>query len=114
MRYILLTSLVLALAALGACTSKPLTDSAFRGFCYTAGGGRSNSCDNIQMCNIYDSDVLSAKFATEEACENACNTVYNRLSRDNLLNGCLPVVSTGQDWCVRYCQTNYVNTAAQK
>ena len=114
MRYLLLAALGLAVLALAACTPKPLTDSEFRGFCYTAGGGRHASCDNIDLCNTYDNNVLSVQFASSEACNKACNVVYNNLSGSNQFNGCMPVVQTGFNWCVRYCETNYGNPPVAK
>ena len=107
MRHLFLAVLCLAVIALVACTPKPLTDSEFRGFCYTAGGGRNTSCDNIELCNVYDTDVLSVGFASREACTNACNAVYNNLSGPNQFNGCMPVVVAGFNWCAKYCNTNY-------
>ena len=107
MRHLLLAVLGLALAGLSACASKPLTDSDFRGFCYTSGGGRSASCDNIELCNVYDSDVLAVQFASRQACAKACNDVYNALSGPNQFNGCMPVVVTGLNWCAKYCNANY-------
>lgn len=107
MRHLLLAAFGLALVGLTACTPKPLTDSEFRGFCYTAVGGRNNSCDNITLCNVYDNEVLSTKFTSRQACNKACNNVYNDLSGPNQFNGCMPVVFSGFNWCAKYCNTNY-------
>ena len=101
MRLLLLAGTCLMVVCLAACTPKPVTDSEFRGFCYTSGGGRSASCDNIELCNVYDSDVLAVQFASRQACAKACNDVYNALSGPNQFNGCMPVVVTGLNWCAK-------------
>ena len=113
MRQLLLGAFCLALCGLAACTPKPLTDSEFRGFCYTSGGGRNTSCDNIELCNVYDSDVMSVQFASRQACNKACNDVYNALSGPNQFNGCMPIVVTGFNWCAKYCNTNYPDAPAR-
>ena len=108
MRLFLLAGLALALAALGAaCTPKPVTDSEFRGFCYTSGGGRHASCDSISLCNIIDSSVLAVKHPSRDACSKACDAVADNLTAENQFNGCMPVVATGASWCQRYCLSNY-------
>ena len=107
MRPIRLAALGLALISLTACTPAPLTDSEFRGFCYTAGGGRNTSCDSISLCNIYDSQVLAMHFASRQACNAACQATANDLSGPNQFNGCMPIVVAGSNWCNRYCTTNY-------
>ncbi|OLN30887.1 hypothetical protein DVDV_0331 [Desulfovibrio sp. DV] len=89
------------------CTPKPVTDSEFRGFCYTSEGGRNNSCDTITMCNVYDSQVISTKFASRKACNDACNDVYNELAGPNQFNGCMPTIGVGLTWCSKYCNSNY-------
>lgn len=99
-----LLSLVAALAGCG--VSRPLTDSEFRGFCYTAIGHRT-SCDTITICNEYDTDVLSVKHASQEACSQGCQTVYNRIYGPNQFNGCGPTVLMAYNWCKKYCTTNY-------
>ena len=93
-------------AVLGACTPRPLTDSEFRGFCYTSLGRRA-SCDTITICNEYDSDVLSVKHATREDCAKGCDTVYNRQYVPNEFDGCSPTVLMAYNWCMKYCNTNY-------
>ncbi len=107
MRIFPLCVLILATLGLGACgVSRPLTDSEFRGFCYTAVGHRT-SCDTITICNEYDTDVLSAKHASRDACAQACQQVYDRLYGPNEFNGCGPTVLLGYNWCTKYCNTNY-------
>ena len=107
MRPLLLAALGLALVGLAACASAPVTDTEFRGFCYTSEGGRNISCDTISLCNEYDSQVLSMRFASQEACNAACQATANALSGPNLINGCMPTVAAGHSWCNRYCNTNY-------
>ena len=108
MRLFLLACLGLALAAFGAaCTPKPVTDSEFRGFCYTSGGGRNDSCDSISLCNDFDSMALATKHASRQDCDKACDAVSNSLTAANQFNGCLPVVVTGATWCHKYCLSNY-------
>jgi hypothetical protein len=108
MRLFLLACLGLSLAvASAACTPKPVSDSEFRGFCYTSGGGRHASCDSISLCNVYDSDALSIQHPSRQACDTACDRVANQLGADNQFNGCMPVVATGAAWCHKYCSSNY-------
>lgn len=97
---------VLAVGLLGGCASKPLTDSEFRGFCYTS-IGRKASCDTITLCNEFDSDVLSVKHASRADCAKGCTTVYNRLYVPNEFDGCGPTVLMAYNWCRKYCNTNY-------
>ena len=106
MRMLLLAALCLLAAGLGGCASKPLSDSEFRGFCYTAIGHRT-SCDTISLCNEYDADVLSVKHASRQACGEGCQAVYNRLYTPNLFDGCSPTVLMAFNWCKKYCNTNY-------
>lgn len=92
---------------LAACSiSRPLTDSEFRGFCYTSIGRRA-SCDTISICNDFDTSVLSVKHASREACVKACQDVYNRLYVPNEFDGCVPTVMMANNWCAKYCNTNY-------
>jgi hypothetical protein len=109
MRLLLLAGTCLMVVCLAACTPKPVTDSEFRGFCYTSGGGRHTSCDTISLCNEYDSLAISANHASRAACTKACNDVYNALANTNQFNGCMPTVVSGFNWCTRYCNTNYPN-----
>ena len=74
---------------------------------YTSEGGRNNSCDTITMCNVYDSQVISTKFASRKACNDACNNVYNELAGPNQFNGCIPTIGVGLTWCSKYCNSNY-------
>lgn len=106
MKTFLLCTLLLAAVALDGCASRPLSDSEFRGFCYT-NVGRHNSCDTIAICNEYDSDVLSVKHASRQACSQGCDAVYNRLYGPNEFDGCGPTVLAGYNWCKKYCNTNY-------
>ena len=107
MRIFSLCVLLGAPVALAGCgASRPLTDSEFRGFCYTAIGHRT-SCDTITICNEYDSDVLSAKHGSLQDCANGCQTVYNRIYGPNQFNGCGPTVLMAYNWCMKYCNTNY-------
>lgn len=104
------TLLALALAGLtlglAGCATRPLTDSEFRGFCYTSIGRRA-SCDTISICNEFDTDVLSVKHASREACVKACQDIYNRLYVPNEFDGCVPTVMMANNWCMKYCNTNY-------
>ncbi|MHC1790875.1 hypothetical protein [Solidesulfovibrio sp.] len=113
MRQLLLAALgLVAVCLAAACTPKPVTDSEFRGFCYTSGGGRHASCDTISLCNTYDSQVLSFKYPSAQACNAACEATYNALSGPNQFNGCMPTVVSGYNWCTRYCNTNFQGTSA--
>ena len=108
MRMALLASIGLILAALGAaCTPKPITDSEFRGFCYTSGGNSHASCDSISLCNQFDASVMSERHASRQDCEKACDAVSDALTGDNQFNGCMPVVAAGETWCRKYCLSNY-------
>ncbi len=106
MRTFLLCALFFAAASLSACAARPLTDSEFRGFCYTAIGHRT-SCDTISICNDFDTNVLSAKHASRQACRQGCDQVYNRLYGPSMLDGCDPTVLMAYNWCQKYCNTNY-------
>lgn len=97
---------ILAVALAGCSVSRPLTDSEFRGFCYTT-LGRKASCDTIILCDEYDTDVLSNKHASRADCAKGCETVYDRQYVPNEFIGCGPTVLTAYNWCVKYCNTNY-------
>jgi len=91
---------------LGGCASKPLTESEFKGFCYTT-IGRRNSCDTIPLCDEFATSVLSSEYASRQACSSACLDVYNRLYGPNQFDGCAPTLFAAFDWCKKYCNTNY-------
>ena len=95
-----------ATAILGACAQRPLTDSEFRGFCYTT-IGRRTSCDTLTICDDFDTNVLSVRHASRKACSDACDATYNRLYAPNLFEGCDAMLLTANDWCKKYCDTNY-------
>lgn len=100
-----LLCLVLA-AALSGCAQRPLTDSEFRGFCYT-NIGKYTSCDTIGICDDFDNNALQVKHASRADCAKACAAVYNRLYAPNILEGCDPTLLYSLDWCLKYCNTNY-------
>lgn len=106
MKLFLILALVVFSAGLDGCAARPLTDSEFRGFCYTT-IGRKTSCDTLVICDDFDTNVLSAKHASRAACAAACQEVYNRLYVPNEFDGCLPTVSMAYTWCTKYCNTNY-------
>lgn len=108
MRPILLaTGCLVAVCLIAACTPKPVTDSEFRGFCYTSEGGRSTSCDTINICNTYDSQAISVKHTSRKACVDACAATSNALTGPNQFNGCMPTIGVGLTWCTKYCNSNY-------
>jgi hypothetical protein len=88
------------------CAQRPLSDTEFRGFCYTTIGHR-NSCDTLGICDDYDTNVLSEKHASKQACNEKCAAVYNNLYVPNLLDGCTSTVLMAYNWCQKYCNTNY-------
>lgn len=96
----------LALPILAGCAKHPLTDSEFRGFCYTI-IDRKASCDTIDICNTFDSDVLSKKEPSRQACLADCDAVYNQLYGANWFVGCAPMLRSATDWCHKYCMDNY-------
>jgi hypothetical protein len=108
MRYCLLMLPLLCLLSTGlaGCAQHPLTDTEFRGFCYTHVERRA-SCDTLGLCNEFDNTVLSVPQASRAACSQACATVYNRLYGPNQFEGCAPTVLYAYNMCVRYCNTNY-------
>jgi len=97
---------MLALPMLIGCARHPLTDSEFRGFCYTI-QDRWASCDTINICNDFDTNVMSAQHPSQPACLKACDEVYNRLYEPNFLTGCGNMLRKASDWCYKYCQDNY-------
>jgi len=94
------------LAMVSGCAQRPLTDTEFRGFCYTNIGKRT-SCDTLGICDDFDGNVLQVKHASRADCTKACAAVYNRLYGPNLFEGCAPTVLYSYDWCMKYCNTNY-------
>ena len=62
----------LLLPALEGCAKHPLTDSEFRGFCYTI-VDRWASCDTIDICNDFDANALSKKEPSQQACLADCD-----------------------------------------
>jgi hypothetical protein len=92
----------------GCAASRPLSDTEFRGFCYTSVTHRA-SCDTISICNEYDSNVLSVKHPSRQACGAACGVVYDRLFIPNQFDGCDSAVLMAYNWCKKYCNTNYPN-----
>lgn len=100
--------LVSAMAAtLGACATRPLTDSEFRGFCYTAMPGRDADCDTIPLCDRYDTNVMSVRHASRRACSAACSATYDKLYAESTTNGCSSTQLLAFNWCIKYCNTNY-------
>jgi hypothetical protein len=106
MKLFLLVVLCAMTAMLDACVQRPLTDTEFRGFCYTS-IGRRNSCDTITICDDFDNNVLSEKHLSRKDCREKCTAVYNRLYTPNLFEGCSPTVLMAYNWCEKYCNTNY-------
>jgi hypothetical protein len=106
MKKLLVLTLAVLAAGLGGCAARPLTDSEFRGFCYTSIGRRA-SCDTIVLCDDFDNSVLQVKHASREDCGKACTEVYDRLYVPNEFDCCLPTVLMAFNWCKKYCNTNY-------
>lgn len=104
---LLLSLLCLIGACLAGCAVKPLTDSEFRGFCYTCTESRFASCDTIDMCNEFDANAVGIKHASRQECEADCQATYDRQFRTNLFNGCLGTLRSALNWCLKYCGTNY-------
>ena len=104
---VVLAGLILATGLGGCAPSRPLSDSEFRGFCYTSIGRRAD-CDTIAICDEYDAEAMAAKLPSKQACAEACLTTYNRLYEPNLFNGCSSTVLMAYNWCMKYCNTNYV------
>lgn len=104
---LLVCSLCLAMACCAGCIQRPLTDSEFRGFCYTTTEGTMASCDTIIMCDEFDTDAISMGPKTRSACLARCQAVYDRLYDANLFNGCSATLLNAANWCFKYCNTNY-------
>lgn len=96
----------LLLPALEGCAKHPLTDSEFRGFCYTI-VDRWASCDTIDICNDFDANALSKKEPSQQACLADCDMVANQRYSANWSIGCAPMLRTATDWCHKYCMDNY-------
>jgi hypothetical protein len=103
----LLCSLCLAAACCAGCAQRPLTDSEFRGFCYTLSEGRNASCDNIVMCDTFDTNAVSMPHKSKKECTDACQAVYDRLYEPNLFISCSSTLRNANGWCFKYCETNY-------
>lgn len=107
MRTLSLCALLTVLAATAGClATTPLTISEFRGNCYQTSTGRFSDCDSIQVCEAY-ATMLEAEVANQESCMAGCQKSYASLTRQYAYGGCGPVVDAGNDWCVRFCRTNY-------
>lgn len=100
-----LACLLLA-ATLSGCAQRPLTDSEFRGFCYTNIGKRT-SCDTFSICDAFDNDVLQVKHASRADCAKGCAAIYDRLYGPNMFEGCDATVQDAFGWCMKFCNTNY-------
>ena len=88
------------------CARHPLTESEFKGFCYTI-IDRKGSCDTIDLCNTFAADVLSKNEPSRQACETDCDGVYSRLYETNWFIGCAPMLLSATNWCHQYCMDNY-------
>lgn len=107
MRILSLCSLLAVLAATAGClATKPLTISEFRGNCYQINASRMADCDNISVCEAY-ATTLETEVATFDTCMEACAQSHARLARTHALDGCGAVVDSGNDWCTRFCRSNY-------
>jgi hypothetical protein len=103
----LVCALCLTAAFCVGCAKRPLTESEFRGFCYTVAESRNASCDTIVMCDDFDSSVVGMPHKSRAECEAACQAVYNRLYDANLFISCAPTLLNATNWCVKYCNTNF-------
>jgi hypothetical protein len=99
-------AMVLLAALLAGCAQRALTDTEFRGFCYTNVEKRS-SCDTLGICDDFDNNVLSVAHASRAACAKACGQVYDRLYAPNQFIGCLSTLMNSYNLCMKYCNTNY-------
>ncbi|MFP5238569.1 MAG: hypothetical protein ACLGQW_01945 [Acidobacteriota bacterium] len=107
MRTLTLCALLAVLAGAAGClATQPLTISEFRGNCYQTSTGRFSDCDSIVVCEVYAS-MLETEVANAETCMAECTKTHASLFRQYAYRGCGPVVDAGNDWCVRYCRTNY-------
>jgi len=104
---LLLCGLCLVAVCCAGCAQRPLTDSEFRGFCYTLSEPKNASCDTITMCDAFDSDAIGMPHKSRQECLDACQAVYNRLYEPNLFIGCSPTLRNANNWCFKYCESNF-------
>lgn len=108
---LVLAALLLAglLGGLPGCTQttgRVMTWSEFAGNCYQS-GGRRISCDNISICDEYQT-VFDQTFASQQKCLEACQSIFTRQnSRDGLDPCWLIIPSAANTDCQRYCRMAY-------
>ena len=108
---------VLAALFLAACsTAKPVSLSASRGFCNTAGGygstgdndsGSGGSCmEQIKICAMFF-DPLAEGVADRASCLAQCGAVYAELFHVHVMDDCRLGVAQANDLCEEYCRGNF-------
>lgn len=106
MRYAMLAVIAVMLLASGCLKPRPLTESEFKGFCYQYQPTPEFDCDTISVCNDYG-PVLEKEHASCEECIKGCRAVYLRQMQGRTINDCPGAFNYGEDWCERFCRTNY-------
>jgi hypothetical protein len=107
MRLLLLASLFVVFLFSGGCGStKPLTESEFKGFCYQAGDGRFSSCDTISVCDPY-TVAMNMEQPSLSKCLEECEAVHVSQVWTYILTDCAGPNDSARDWCHRFCRTNY-------
>ncbi|GAB6038907.1 hypothetical protein JCM15519_34660 [Fundidesulfovibrio butyratiphilus] len=103
---LLLVGLLCVLPGCTQTSGRVMTWSEFAGDCYQS-GGRRISCDNISICDEYQT-VFDQTFASRKACSEACQSIYNQQSSRNALDPCWLIIpgSANVD-CQRYCRMAY-------
>jgi hypothetical protein len=110
MRQVLFASLLITLLFTGGCgPAKPITESEFKGFCYQYGGSENSGCgDIISICDEFTT-VMSIKQTSRDACQEACKDIKQPLYMRYVVTDCAGAPNYANDWCIRYCRTNYPN-----
>jgi len=105
MKIFLPWALLGGMLGLVACARAPMTDSEFRGFCYSA-YGRKTSCDTIALCNEFES-ILSQRYTERKACLDDCARLYDKLYVASFDERCLNSLGQANRLCSQYCGSNF-------
>ena len=83
-----------------------MTVTEFNGFCYQTGEGRFQSCDTIGVCNPYNV-VMNTAQPSLQKCLQECQEIHDSQVGTYQDMACAGPNDSANDWCQRYCRTNY-------